>query len=111
MDFPVTTQFAQTANPVQLHAEARGAKQNWPASFVQADGGWRYRVDRDDIDRAAVQAALDAHTPDPEYGQPDEDRQLRALRTKAQQVAAGDGTFTAVQIQKILAHLILRATR
>lgn len=59
----------------------------------------------------ALATALAAHTPDPEYGQADEDRQLRALRTKAREVAAGNGTFTAAQVQKILAHLVLRASR
>lgn len=59
----------------------------------------------------ALSAALDAHTPDPDFGRPDEDRQLRAIRTKAREVAAGNGTFTAAQVQKILAHLILRSTR
>lgn len=59
----------------------------------------------------ALSAAISAHTPDPEYGQPDEDRQLRVLRTKARDVAAGNGTFTTAQVQKILAHLVLRATR
>lgn len=58
-----------------------------------------------------VQAALDAHTPDPLYGLDEDSRQFQALRAKAKQVWAGDGTFTAAQVQKILAGLVLRATR
>jgi hypothetical protein len=36
---------------------------DWPTSLVQIDDGWAYRVDRDGVDRAKVQAALDAHVP------------------------------------------------
>lgn len=68
MDFPVTETFKDTANVAQLHDEARRSKQVWPASLVQTENGWVYRVDRDDIDTTVVQAALDAHTPDPDYG-------------------------------------------
>ena len=63
------------------------------------------------VTSAQLQAAVQAHSADPDYGVPDEDRQLRALRTKAREVAAGTGTCTAAQTQKILAHLILRSTR
>lgn len=63
------------------------------------------------VTASALSAAIEAHIPDPDFGRPDEDRQLRALRAKAKEVAAGTGTFTAAQTQKILAHLILRSTR
>lgn len=63
------------------------------------------------ITTEALSSAVAAHTPDPDYGQPDEDRQLRAVRAKALAVKAGTDTFTAAQTQKILAHLILRSTR
>lgn len=59
----------------------------------------------------AVTAALGEHLTRPDPPPPDEDTQLLAVRAKAQQVAAGEGTFTAAQVQKILAHLILRSTR
>lgn len=39
------------------------------------------------------------------------DTQLSAVRAKAKEVAAGTSAFTAAQTQKILAHLVLRATR
>ena len=56
-------------------------------------------------------AAIAAHTPTADYGKPAEDVGLSAIRAKAQAVAAGDGAFTAAQVQKILAHLVLRTTR
>lgn len=59
----------------------------------------------------ALSAALAAHTPQPDYGLSDEDRQLLAVRAKARAVAAGTDTLTAAQVQKIVAHLVLRATR
>jgi hypothetical protein len=85
MDFPVTAELATTANYEQLHNEARGAKQSWPASFVEvAPDEWVYRVDRDDIDRAAVQSALAAHVPAPPAPDPSDDlaTRLEALAAK-----------------------------
>lgn len=79
MDFPVTAEFAASANAAQLHDEARGDSPEWPASFVQTDDEWVYRVDeRDDvtIDARAVQAALDSHVP--AAPPPDPDDALRA---------------------------------
>ena len=85
MDFPVTAEFVDTANPSQLHDEARGDSPEWPASFIETDTGWVYRVyDTDEyveddedgnpvdctrpregvvIDAQHVQAALDGHVP------------------------------------------------
>ena len=68
MDFPVTDEFAASANAGQLHDECRGDSPEWPASFVPNEDGWVYRVDeRDDvtIDALTVQAALDGHVPEP----------------------------------------------
>lgn len=81
------------------------------ASEIAVDGDGRLVIDAPDSDRPVVQTILAAHVPDPEFGRPDEDRQLGVLRAKAREVAAGNGTFTAAQVQKILAHLVLRATR
>lgn len=39
------------------------------------------------------------------------DTKLSAVRAKAEAVKAGTDTFTAAQMQKILAHLVLRSTR
>lgn len=68
-------------------------------------------------DRAAAASVVSAHDGqplplDPE-AQADVDAatQLASIRAKAKQVAAGTDTFTAAQVQKILAHLVLRATR
>jgi hypothetical protein len=74
-DFPVTVDFVQSANARQLHDEARGATESWPASFVQTDSGWVYRVERGDVNQASVRAALDAHLPAPN---PDPDADLAA---------------------------------
>lgn len=63
------------------------------------------------VTAAQLQAALDSHTPDPLYELDNDSRQLHSLRAKALQVWAGDGTFTTTQVQKILAGLVLRATR
>lgn len=61
-----------------------------------------------DLDDGRVQQAVENYTPPPP---PDEDTQLAAIRAKAKEVAAGTGTFTAAQVQKILANLVLRNTR
>lgn len=65
-DFPASEEFVQTANASQLHDEARGANTEWPASFVQTDDGWVYRIDdRDEVtvDVGHVEAALASHQP------------------------------------------------
>lgn len=82
MDFPVTAEFAATANAGQLHAECRGASVEWPASFVDTGNDWVYRivdvdhylddegepqerpVDGVVVDVQAVEAALAAHVPE-----------------------------------------------
>lgn len=109
-------------NPAQLDAEIAAAH-GWqkPAGVSvrqpgtpDADGtalSGVLRVERDDADAAKVNAAIAAHVADDAYGQPSEDVGLAGVRAKAAQVAAGDGTFTAAQVQKILAHLVLRTTR
>lgn len=97
-------------NGVQLRAELQTAGVE-PAQQPRIDGDGRLVLDVPASARQTVQAVLDAHTPDPDFGQPDEDRQIRLVRAKAQEVAAGTGTFTAAQVQKILSHLILRSTR
>lgn len=63
MDFLVTEKFVRVCNPAQLHNEVRGAKHDWPASFVYKDGGWVYEVQRDDVDASHVRETLDKHTP------------------------------------------------
>jgi hypothetical protein len=77
-DFPVTEDFARSANAAQLHDEARGTVPagEWPACFAKTEAGWVYRVDRDTVDGAAVQAALDAHVPAPPPS-PDDDLAAR----------------------------------
>lgn len=74
-DFIVPLAFTTSANPVQLAEEAAAAAGEtvWPASFTYhaVNEWWVYRVDLD-LDGgqvAAVQAALDAHDPDPSHGQ------------------------------------------
>lgn len=105
MDFPVTEAFVESANATQLHSEAKGAKQNWPASFTQVDGQWVYRVDRDDIDAAFVQAAIDNHVPDENYGKDAEELKLEDYKAKAEA-----GTLTSQDIGPALAlFLKLRA--
>lgn len=105
MDFSVTEQFAKNANAAQLHSEAKGTKQNWPASFTRVDGEWVYRVDRDDIDAAFVQAALDNHVPDEDYGKDAEELSLEDYRAKAEA-----GTLTEADLGPALAlFLKLRA--
>lgn len=58
-----------------------------------------------------LQAGLSAHTPDPDYAVRPEDKQARLARAKAPQVLAGTATFTATEVQKILAAVLLRGTR
>lgn len=80
----------------------------------------------DGVGEANLVSAVEAHAPmenwtDPDYVAPPpteaevEDTQTRdqmlAIRTKAKAVFAGTDTFTAAQLQKIAAALVLRATR
>lgn len=60
---------------------------------------------------ADAQAIIDSYIFDPDYGKPQEDRDLSALRAKALEVFQGDSTFTAAQMQKIVAGIVLRLTR
>lgn len=98
-------------NPAQLRDEIATAL-GIPAPYVD-----RY-ADRlevvgmvDDTMADQIRAVIASHVPDQGYGVPTEDRDLRALRAKAQGVWNGTDTFTAAQVQKILAGIILRATR
>jgi hypothetical protein len=46
MDFPVSEDFVQTANPLQLAEEAKGESSEWPAAFYKLeDGSWVYRIE------------------------------------------------------------------
>lgn len=63
-----------------------------------------------EVPLATLEAAVAAHVPDDLFGEPQEHRDLTALRIKAQAVFAGADTFTAPQIQKAVAGLILKAT-
>lgn len=104
MDFPVTDAFVRSANHAQLHHEAKGAKQNWPASFVRENpddpDGWVYRVDRDDIDPAAVEAALAAHVPNPDWGKPQDEMtardRIKELVQQLDDATATRATFDAL---------------
>lgn len=60
---------------------------------------------------ANAQAVIDTYVYDPAWGKPTEDVEMSKVREKAKAVAAGTDTFTAAQMQKAVAHLILRATR
>lgn len=60
---------------------------------------------------ANAQDIINAYVYDPAWGKPTEDVEMSKVRAKAQAVAAGTDTFTAAQMQKAVAHLILRATR
>lgn len=65
----------------------------------------------EDITEAALQTAIDAHAYNADWGRPAEDRDLSAIRTKAQAVFNGTDTFTAAQMQKLVAGIVLRLTR
>lgn len=64
-----------------------------------------------EVPQATLEAAIGSHVADDLFGEPQESRDLTALRIKAQAVFAGTDTFTAPQIQKAVAGLILKATR
>lgn len=99
-----------TVNVDQLADEIKAAH-GWPAAPGLIRDGNTLQVLRDDADAVKVRKALASHVPNPDFGRPVEDAALGALRAKALQVIAGDGTFTAAQTQKILASIVLRATR
>jgi hypothetical protein len=63
-----------------------------------------------EVPQQVLETAIAAHVADEFYGEP-EQRDLAALRLKAQAVQAGTDTFTATQIQKVVATLVLKATR
>lgn len=80
-------------------------------------------VASDAVDEATLAAAVEAHVADPDWTDPDpapapeptdEEKaavDLSAVRAKAKAVFAGTDTFTAAQVQKLVAALVLRATR
>ena len=68
-------------------------------------------VCRDDDNAAKVAATVAAHIPDPMFGHPVEMTRLAAIRAKALTVQAGTATFTATEIQQIIAAAILRLTK
>lgn len=98
MDFAVTEQFAATAAPLQLHAEARGTSADWPAAFVQQDDGtWVYRVEEREgvtIDTNAVEAAIASHAPQ-QVATPDE--ALHGALERARATANGASTVAALK--------------
>lgn len=69
-------------------------------SVAQRDGVVTVQADRI-IDTNAASQAIDAH-------EAESTRQLRQLEAKARRVWAGDETFTAAQIQRLVAGLVLR---
>lgn len=79
--------------------------------FVKGD---ELGVNLPESERDRVAAAVAAHTGEPtaeEQADRDERDQLDALRAKARAVWRGEDTFTVAQVQKILAGLVLRATK
>ena len=102
-DFLVDEVFVATANAVQLHDEARGdvSAEEWSASFTFVDGRWVYRVDRDDVDRGAVEAAIAAHVPDPDHGVPVAAKRLRVLAKKATLTAAEQAEALKLLLSRI----------
>lgn len=94
----------KTINLAQLTAEVGAALSASDSEIVVADPA-------STVTAAQLQTKLTAHTADPNYGKASEDMALAAIRSKAQQVAAGSATFTAAEIQQILAAAVLRATR
>lgn len=64
-----------------------------------------------EVPQATLEAAIASHVRDDLFGEPQEGRDLAALRVKAQAVFAGTDTFTPAQVQRIVAGLILKATR
>lgn len=106
----VTITTTRGINPRQL-ADEIAARMSIPAPYVD-----RF-PDRIDVvgsvaasDEPAIRAALDAHVRDPDYGTPASRREVRAARAKAQAVAAGGDTYTAPQVQRIIAALVLAVT-
>lgn len=84
------------------------------------DGNTKVRTDA--VTQAQLQTAVDAHVADPTWTDPNppsptpeqqRDDAIQLLRARALQVAQDPTTaqFTAVQMQRILAHYVLRATR
>lgn len=63
------------------------------------------------VTAAGLSAALDSHAPDSTWGTATEDKALDAARTKAADVLSGKATFTAAEMQQILAAAVLCATR
>lgn len=64
-----------------------------------------------DVDLVRFQTVLAAHVADPFFGDTAEDRTLRLARVQAQAVIDGLGTYTALESQRLLAHLVLKTTR
>jgi hypothetical protein len=104
VEFPVTEAFKNAANAAQLHAAARGSLpvDEWPAFFAFIGGRWVYRIDRDSVDVAAVQAAIDAHVPNPNWGVPADDLTLRGYRDKANLTNAEVASAIKLLLKKLI---------
>lgn len=63
------------------------------------------------ITQAELETLVTNYTYDPDYGKDPEEKDLDAIRTKAQAVYDGTDAFTDVEVQKILAAIVLQATR
>lgn len=104
---------SKTLNVSQLAAELGGV----PLRAVGPDDDGNTLVAVQGGTKAALDAAVDGHTAapawvDPGYvPPPDTATPIDAVRARAQEVLAGTGTFTAAQMQKILAALVLRTSR
>lgn len=96
----VEVQTTKEIRPDQLAVEV-GTDIFTSEGIVQAEG----------VTQQQLEDAVAAHTSDPDWGKPAEDKNLEAIRAKAQAVFDGSDTFTAAQLQKIAAAIVLRATR
>lgn len=76
----------------------RGAQESDDEKEIEAQG----------IGDAALAQKLETYVFDPEYGLPEGEKDLRAIRAKCLAVLSGTEQFTPAQIQRAIARLILR---
>ena len=103
-DRPRAARSGKQINLAQLGQEVGAALCSSDSEIVVADPTSK-------VTQAQLAAALLAHTADPTFGQDEQSRQFAGLRAKAAAVWAGTDTFTAAQLQKIVAGLVAKAAK
>ena len=91
-------------NPIQLKNEA-----GHDVRVVESGGDRTVVIDG--LSDTEVAALVASHTADSDYGRDARELAIKAAVTKAQNVLAGQDTYTNAQVQAVLARLVIAVAR